>query len=298
MARVDRSVATEETVAAAQGRLARSFAAAGLDSPALDARRLVSAATGESVEALVMGPQRLLGPRERARLDGFAQRRLAHEPVSRILGQRGFHGLTFEVTADTLDPRPDSETAVDLALSLLREEGREGDTLRILDLCTGTGCLLLSLLSALPRATGLGTDISPAALDVARRNAARLGLAARCGWQVADGLNGVTGPFDLAIANPPYVRSQDIAELAPEVSRYDPRLALDGGPDGLALYRRIVAGCTQVVPSGWIVVEVGAGQAEPVTHMIQQQLGSRLAGPPRQAADLGGHIRCVAWRTR
>lgn len=276
--------------------VARLFASAGMDSPEFDARLLLEAATGLSRENIVLAPSRTLTTGEVARLREYVARRLDHEPVSRILGHKQFHGREFEVTPDTLDPRPETETLVDLVLQIVREQGSHDRPLRILDACTGTGCILLALLSELPNASGVGTDISPAALAVARRNAQRQGLDTRTQWLPGDVLGGVTGPFDLVVANPPYIPSRDIALLAPEVRRFDPHLALDGGDDGLAVYRRLVLEAGGVAPSGWCAVEVGSGQAPDVIALIES-----LSSPPamttiRTAKDFGGHTRCVAWK--
>src|SRR5262249_30434047 len=161
---------------------------------------------------------------------------------------------------DTLDPRPETETLVELVLDIVRDEGWGARPLRLLDIGTGTGCILLTLLAELATAEGLGTDVSTAALDVARGNAARLGLEGRVAWQHARGLDGIAGPFDLIVSNPPYIPSAEIGTLEPEVARFDPRLALDGGGDGLDVYRDIVASAPAVTASdGWCVVEIGAG---------------------------------------
>ncbi len=287
------------TLAEATQRIGARLAAAGIVDPRLDARRLIEAATGLSAERLFIEPARPLTGAESVRLAGLVERRLAREPVARILGRRAFWQRTFEITPDTLDPRPDTEALVELALALVAEEGWREKPIRILDIGTGSGCILLTLLAELPRATGLGTDISNGALSTAARNGVALGLAGRVLWQRADLLDGVAGGFELVVSNPPYIPSGDIAGLEPEVRVFDPRAALDGGRDGLDFYRAIagnVAGVT--APGGWVVVEVGAGQAEAVAGIAGRGSGPAGALPARTQTDLGGHTRCVAWKPR
>jgi release factor glutamine methyltransferase len=170
--------------------------------------------------------------------------------------------------------------------------------LRILDVGTGTGCLLLTLLAELPNATGVGTDISKAALDVARENARRLGIAGRADWLACDALEGVDGRFDILVSNPPYVRTAEIADLAPEVSRFDPHLALDGGSDGLRFFCRLFGRVAAVVPDGWIVLEVGYDQADAVADLLAMGVPALERSNVRISRDVTGMRRCVAARTR
>ena len=278
-------------------QLMSRFKSAGLETPGLDARLLLEAATGLPREALVAVPERLLDAGQIERVSSYAVRRLAHEPVSRILGRREFWGRGFEVTPDTLDPRPDTETMIEAALGIARQQGWIGKPLRVLDIGAGTGCLLLTLLAELPSATGIGTDLSQAALDVARRNSARLGLDARAAWLCTDLVEGVAGPFDLVVSNPPYIPSGDIAGLEPGVRQFDPRLALDGGADGLAVYRALVPKLRRITTcGGWALVEVGAGQAEAVVDLVRDTEGPQVATAARRFFDLAGHVRCVAWQ--
>lgn len=240
--------------------------AAGLPTPELDARLLVQGVTGASDIAMLREPGTRMSDEEEARLDAFEKRRLAGEPVSRILGLREFWGLPFAVTAATLDPRPDSETLVETALALLRDVARP----RILDLGTGTGCLLLSLLHEREDAHGTGADISHEALAVAASNAARLGLSARAVFHQGIWTDGIEGPFDLVISNPPYIRHADIAMLDREVREHDPMLALDGGEDGLDAYRALAAAIPDVLTQGGhAVIELGAGQGEDVRAIFE-----------------------------
>ena len=275
------------TVEQARRCLAASFRNAGLDTPDLDARVLVGHALGLDHAALVAAAAQSLGDNA-AEIAAFEQRRLAGEPVARIVGAREFWGLPLAVTPAVLVPRPETETVVELALSLVDDRKR---SLRIADLGTGTGAILLALLSELPNATGIGTDLSPDALDVARRNAAALGLGGRARFIVSDFATGLTGRFDLVMSNPPYVATSDIATLAREVRDHDPRLALDGGADGLAAYRAIAADAPRLI-GGHLVVEIGAGQQPDVAFLLAEK-GLAIAAVRH---DLYGVARAVAAR--
>lgn len=285
------------TVGSAVRELTAHLARAGIGGAAGDVRRLVAGALGISGADILKAPERGLNAAELQLLQTYVERRRLHEPVSRILGERDFYGRTFAVSPATLDPRPDSETLVDAALEIVREEDWMSQPLRILDVGTGTGCLLLTLLCELPQATGLGTDISAAALDVAAHNAGRHGLPQRVEWLHADGLENIVGPFHLLVANPPYVRTADIAGLEPEVRNFDPSEALDGGPDGLAMYRRLARGIATVIQAaGWVVFEVGHDQADQVIALLSRE--PRMdATQIRVRRDVAGKRRCVAART-
>ena len=283
-----------ETLAEAVRRLTAAFRAADLETPERDARILVTEIVGCTPSTLITEPQRIVPPEAARRLDDALRRRLGREPVARILGQRGFYGRDFVVTPAPLDPRPDTETIVEAALAMAGREGWRDRPIRILDIGTGSGALLVTLLAELPNAHGLGTDIDPAALTVAKTNAEHLGVAHRASWQVATSLEGIAGPFDLLVSNPPYIPSADIAGLEPEVGRFDPHIALDGGADGLAVYREILAGAAAVVPGGWLLLEVGRGQASAVLQIAAAQ-GLRN---PTSFRDLAGMERCVAVRSQ
>ncbi len=232
--------------------------AAGIAQPRLEARWLVEALLGERR----LEGARALSGEERVRLAAALARRGAREPLDRIEGAREFWSLTFRLAPATLSPRPDSETLVSAALALLGDRARSW---RLLDLGTGSGCLLLALLSELPAATGLGIDLAPAAVATATENAARLGLAARARFLVDDWAQGQAGPFDLVVSNPPYIQTGDLADLEPEVRNFDPALALDGGADGLAAYRALLPQARRLLaPGGWLVLELGQGQAAAV----------------------------------
>lgn len=279
-------------------RLAQqTLGAAGIDEPGRNGRLLVAAAAGCSTGDIIAHPERPLGDEVRSRLSELLARRRAHEPLSRILGEREFYGRRFALSAATLDPRPDSETLIEAALGIAEREGWRDKPIHILDIGTGTGCLLLTLLAELPLATGLGTDISGEAIATAKENAAALGLAERSVFEVHDLFEGVEGPFDLVVSNPPYIPSGDIAGLDREVRDFDPRAALDGGPDGLNIYRRIAIGLDEVNPR-WVLVEVGAGQADAVALVLQKAFVKTRQAVLSRHSDLGGHIRCVSVGTQ
>jgi release factor glutamine methyltransferase len=289
------AITPELTVAAALAAATRAFAAAGLDTPGLDARRLAAWALAFDDVALLRAPEHPLGPSGCARFADAVRRRLAREPVSRILGEREFHGLRLALGPDTLDPRPDTETLVDGVLAAVRA-GRiaAAPRVRILDLGTGTGAILLALLARLPEASGLGVDISAQALAVAAANAARAGLADRAMFICSDWLEAVTGRFDIVVANPPYIATGDLAGLDPEVRLFDPARALDGGTDGLAPYRTIAASLPRVLASGGIVaMEVGDGQADAVAGILRDGLAPQ-GFRSEYWRDLSDIARCVA----
>lgn len=258
--------------------------AAGCETPGLDARLLLQAATGLSREDLILEPDHVIEPGCQARFEAFLRRREAREPVSRILGEREFYGRAFRVTPDVLDPRPDTETLVDAALALMP------DRARILDLGTGTGAIVVTLLAERPDATGAAVDVSEAALAVARENAARLGVADRLTLEQGSWFSPVSGHFDIIASNPPYIPSHEIAGLSPDVRNFDPSLALLGGEDGLDPYRLIAAGAAaHLKPGGHVLVEIGAGQAP----AVEQIFAGQGFGLGAAHADLGGHVRCL-----
>ncbi|MFC7396218.1 peptide chain release factor N(5)-glutamine methyltransferase [Chelatococcus sp. GCM10030263] len=254
------------TRAQARRLLARAFDAAGLATPALDARVLLCEALAITTTELATRPEKALGE-SAAQLAAFAARRLGGEPVARIRGMQEFWGMPFLLSPATLVPRPETETLVETALAAVA--GRPAP--RILDLGTGTGCILVALLSELPQARGVGVDRSPQAAATARRNAQANGVGDRALFVVGDWARPLAGRFDLVVSNPPYIETATVGELAPEVRLHDPQLALDGGPDGLAAYRRITAEVTPLLtPSASLVLEVGAGQAPQVCALMGQ----------------------------
>lgn len=260
---------------------------ADVDAPRRDARILLAEVLGGD-PALVTGyPERPLDETQAARFEFLIRRRAAREPVSRILGRREFWSLAFSVTPDTLDPRPESETLVEAVLA--RFEDRTAP-LNLLDLGTGTGCLLLALLSELPRASGLGVDLNPEAVAVARHNAESLNLADRADFRAGDWTSDLAGSWQVIVSNPPYIMDTEIADLAPEVAGYDPRMALSGGPDGLAAYRSLIPQAARLLaPGGTLALEVGAGQAKDVGRLLDAA-GLATAG---RARDLSGIERCI-----
>jgi release factor glutamine methyltransferase len=280
-----------DTVRAAQ----RALSEAGVEDAGREARLLVAAAAGVDTAQMIVHPEQQLSVDTQAKLQAMLARRCAREPLSRILGEREFYGRRFVLSPATLDPRPDSETLIEAALDIAAREGWRERPIRILDIGTGTGCLLLTLLAELPLATGLGTDISAAALQTAASNAASLDVAERATFALADMFDDIDGRFDLIVSNPPYIASADIAGLSPEVRKYDPHAALDGGPDGLDFYRRIIAGLERVL-CGWTILEVGAGQADAVALLLQQAFVKTRRAEVTRHCDLGGHTRCVAIR--
>jgi release factor glutamine methyltransferase len=271
----------------------RALADAGVETPGGDVRRLLAAATGLGPVELIARPERIVSASERARLEVLVRRRCAREPVSRILGEREFFGRAFALSPATLDPRPDSETVIEAVLALADEFGLRDRPLRILDVGTGSGCLLVTLLAELPLSTGLGTDVSVEALEVAAANARRHGVMSRVHFALHDVLSGINGLYDVMVCNPPYIASGEIAQLSPEVREHDPRAALDGGIDGLDFYRRIIPALPRVVPCGWAAFEVGAGQHEAVAQLLRDKVTGSRGGAPRLHQDLGGHVRCV-----
>lgn len=268
----------------------RQLKAAGhAETAALDARLLLQHASGLSHEQLIANPTALISTEVERRFQAVLDRRLLHEPVSRIVGEREFYGRTFLVTPAVLDPRPDTETVVELCLGLLLP----GAPAQVLDLGTGSGVIALTLLAERPQSTAVAVDLSAQALDVARENARALGVDGRCRFVESAWLAGVEGSFDLIVSNPPYIPAGAIAALADDVRGYDPRLALDGGADGLAPYSAICAAAgAHLKPGGALVFEIGAGQAAAVTA-IAVAAGWR---PVLQAQDLGGHVRGLAFR--
>jgi len=282
------------TVAEARRALAATFRAGGLDTPDLDARVLVGHALGLDHAALAAAATRWLGADEENAVAALASRRLAGEPVARIVGYKEFWSLPLRVDAATLVPRPETETVVEAALAAIDAGGPRSRELRIADLGTGSGALILALLSELPNAFGIGTDASAKALAVARDNARRLAQI-RARFIACDMAAALRGPFDTIVSNPPYIASGDIAALAPDVRDFDPHLALDGGADGLQFYRAIAAAAPALLaPGGALVVELGIGQAEPVARIFA---AAGLAPSP-PCPDLNGTLRALVVRIR
>lgn len=284
----------------------KSLEHAGIDTPALDARLIIQHHTGLTSADFIGTSDHLLTTAQTESIRRDIARRVAGEPVFRILGEREFHGLPFKVTPDTLDPRPDTETVVNLALqtltlpSSLRDAGSlplpqgegRGEGVRILDLGTGTGCILISLLHEWPNATGVGIDISPAAVKIARENALRNGVETRAEFRVGSWFEPVKGDekFDLIVSNPPYIEESDIENLAVEVRNHDPILALSGGIDGLDAYKSIIPNLKKhLFPGGRVFLEMGFSQMFHVKRLVDESNATLI----REHLDLAGISRVI-----
>ncbi len=279
--------------ASALSKARTQLCAAGIEpeEAARDARFLLAHALGAAASSLAARPDAALEAGEAARFSAMIARRARREPVSQIIGLQPFWTLELEVTSDVLTPRADTETVVEAALSAV---ARRDAPLRLLDLGSGSGAILLALLSELPEAAGLGVDASDAALSVARRNAARCGLAPRSLWRNAVWTEGLEGPFDLIVSNPPYIATEVIDALAPEVRDHEPRLALDGGADGLEAYRILLPEARRLLaPGGAAVFEIGFDQSAAVASLARKS-GWRSVDI---RTDLAGHDRAVLLRS-
>jgi len=264
--------------------------AAGVDSPAIDARLLIEAAAGVTRTDIVTDPYRILTPEQETALDGYLERRSRREPVGRIIGRQGFWKLLLNINSDVLAPRPDTETVLDVVLPAFGEY----EAFDILDLGVGSGAILLAILAERPNARGLGVDISFDALAVARENAANLGLAGRMSLLRTDWAAGIgDASFDLVVSNPPYIPSDVIETLDPEVRNHDPRIALDGGPDGLDAYRTLAPEVMRLLrPGKMFAVEIGYDQSEVVEAMFRKAGAIEV----RTVKDLGLRDRVVTGR--
>ena len=267
-----------------------ALSSAGFEEARRHARRLVASALAISPAGLFADPDHIVDKQQSFRVKEMVARMVEHEPLSRILGRREFWGLELTLSAETLDPRPETETVVE---AVLRRKPDRYAPLRLLDLGTGTGCLLLALLGEFGTARGVGIDIVEAAVKTAAHNAAKLGFAERAVFLVGDWAVAVRGSFDVIVANPPYIASGNLRLLPREVADYDPCRALDGGEDGLAPFRAIAPSLSKLLASdGVFVTEVGVHQADAVAAILGAR-GVRLDGFER---DLAGHIRCVVAR--
>lgn len=261
--------------------------AARIESGSLDARLLLEHATGFSREQLLFKMDDLLPPAHGEAYRALVAERARRRPMAQIIGKREFFGLSFKVTQDVLDPRPDSETLVEAVLKRVKDKQAP---LSVLDLGTGSGCLLLALLYELKNAAGTGADISEEALSVARENAMHLGLQSRAKFIASHWCMQVDSTFDIIVSNPPYIPTHDIADLEPEVSQFEPRIALDGGADGLSCYRAIIASLPgHLAANGLAALEIGIGQQAEVEELVRHN-GLKVSSV---AYDLHGIARCV-----
>jgi release factor glutamine methyltransferase len=289
MAETSKTATLSGAFRATRDRLAK----AGVENPALDARLIVEHFSGTTRKDAILMPDHVLGADVLAAIEAATIRRASGEPVHRILGFREFYGLRFSLSPDTLEPRPDTETLVDMALPFVREMAEREGECRILDLGTGTGAIPLALLSQVEKAVAVGADISLGALNTARRNAEELGLAGRFSVKKSDWFAKISGRFHLIVSNPPYIPSKDIESLERDVRDFDPLLALDGGDDGLDPYRIIAAGAAaHLERGGKIALEIGFDQRISVTDIFREA-GYELADARR---DLAGNDRTLLFQ--
>jgi release factor glutamine methyltransferase len=279
------------TIGGAVNQLTAQFTEAGLDTPRLDARILVGHAAKLEPSLLFARSDQTLTPHESDAIKAMAKRRLMYEPVSRILGHREFWGLDFELNEATLDPRPDTETLVTAALAL-------SDHLpaapRVLDLGTGTGCILIAILSEWRESSGLGIDRDPRAVAAAQANAARLGFGPRALFREGDWCAGIVENFDLIVSNPPYIGESEACALAPEVASFDPPAALFAGPDGLAAYRALIPGAkARLLAHGRLILEIGVTQEKAVESLLNRA-GMTVES---KIPDLSGRTRALVARS-
>ncbi len=268
------------------------FLQAHIGEAALDARVLISGLLDLPAVAFMTRGSEPVSVEDVQRIRDAIARRAAHEPVYRILGWREFYGLTLGMSKDTLEPRPDSEMIVEGLLPIARRIVAEKGSCRIIDLGTGTGAICLALLSAVPEATGVGSDLATGAVEMARANAERNGLGGRFTGVESDWFERIEGMFDIIVSNPPYIRTDVVASLAPEVKDHDPALALDGGADGLDAYRTLAAGAAaHLAPGGVVGVEIGYDQMQVVGQLFTDN-GFRAIDRVR---DLGGNDRAIVF---
>jgi release factor glutamine methyltransferase len=270
--------------------IARRLRDHGIDTPDLDARILVGHALGLDHTALMRAGEQQLEAAEIARIETLVERRLAREPIARITGIKEFWGLPLKITPAVLVPRPETETVVEEALATLDRTAARSRALRIADLGVGSGAILIALLTELPSSCAIGTDRDPTALALARENARRLGVATRAAFVACDFGAGLASGCDLIVTNPPYICTDEIAELEPEVREFDPHGALDGGSDGLAAYRTIAIDARRILaPGKYLIAEIGKGQGDAVAALF----AAAGFGGMRIVPDLAGVSRAV-----
>lgn len=267
--------------------------AGGIENAALDARLIVEHFTGTERIDAIRAPETPVASDVEENIEVAIKRRLAREPVHRIIGWRGFFGLKLRLSAETLEPRPDTEVLVELVLAFLRKKAAGTSGARILDLGTGTGAIALALLAQIPEISAVGADISAMAIATAVGNANLNGVGERFEGRISNWFEDVGNGYDVILSNPPYIVSSVIETLSPEVRLFDPRRALDGGADGLDAYRIVAADSPpHLSDDGYVAVEIGHDQRDAVTDLFSHQ-GFRLEGV---AKDLGGHDRALIFR--
>lgn len=272
--------------------LVKAFENAGIETTTLDARLLLQHVTGLSHSEFILRKGLVLSADQTEALSHLVRRRMQREPISRILGQSEFWSLPFLISENTLDPRPDTETLIEHALEMIGT--RKNEPLRLLDLGTGSGCILLSLLHELPFATGLGVDINPGALEIANKNAANLALDGRTKFQTSDWFSTVEGEFDVILSNPPYIPESELENLMPEVRFFDPTLALNGGETGLNPYEIIFSRAKEfLAPSGLLLLEFGKGQDTQLVEMLTKSVLKPYIQNFDLKSDLSGTIRTL-----
>ena len=277
-----------ETIAALLQEARNALRDADIELSALDARLLLQAASALTHEQVIAEPNMVLPADKISRFKSFIDRRLQHEPVTRVLGVREFYGRLFQVSPAVLDPRADTETIIELTLQRMGQE-----PMRILDLGTGSGAIAITLLAERPNWSGIAADLSSDALEIAKANSTALGVTGRLAFHNGTWFDGISEKFDLIVSNPPYIPHSDIFVLSLEVQNFDPHLALNGGGDGLEAYRAIAAGSAKYLNSkGLVILEIGAGQGADVTQIFINQ-GFELT---EQKSDLGGHVRALAFK--
>ena len=268
-------------------------------SPSLDARLLVCNAAQITYENFVAYPDRPISELQLSSLSGYLERRQQGEPVSRILGTREFWSHSFNLSPDTLDPRPDTETLVEFSIEFIKNAKLENKEFRILDLGTGSGCIILSLLSEFNSAYGLGVDISYEALQTAKDNATTLGLNERVDLVQSNWLDAISGNFDIIVSNPPYIPSCEILNLEPDVRKFDPLRALDGGTDGMDAYKEIIAEIHPILAeNGVLIFEVGQNQEESIKNLLKTYNSEISFSKFSYKCDLSGITRCIATKRK
>ncbi|MFS8147051.1 peptide chain release factor N(5)-glutamine methyltransferase [Rhizobium sp. BR 249] len=280
------------TIADMLAEARRRFTEGGIADPLTDARLLVAGLLKLSSTELLTRSAERLSPDQAEAIAKALERRLGHEPVHRILGEREFYGLPLRLSAETLEPRPDTEILVDTMLPYLRDLAKAEGNLHILDVGTGTGAICLALLSECPEASGIGSDISSDALRTAKSNAERNGLQDRFQAVQSKWFENIQGSFHVIVSNPPYIASNVIHDLAPEVTKFDPVAALDGGPDGLDAYKAIAKDAARFMrPDGVVGLEIGYDQRNDVTAIFEAKGFKRL----KSVKDYGQNDRVLVF---